>query len=106
MEQEPADRSEKNEERGMDTGEQNPAEGAPGEEHLYDLVIPPGTPRSIIIEISDKFDVEIAERKEKLYFANMQGDERELLTFRGKLEVMQKVEPYFYQRMKEFIGDT
>jgi hypothetical protein len=106
MEQEPADRSAKNEDSGIDPGRQSPAEVPSGEEKLYDLVIPPGTPRSIIMEVSKKFDVELVERKEKLYFANMQGDERELLTFRGRLEVMQKVEPYFYQKMKEFIGDT
>ena len=74
-------------------------------EPLYDIVIPPGTPRSIIIDISKKFDVEIVERKEKLSFANMEGDERELLAFRGKLPVMKEVEKYLVEQVRKFIGE-
>ncbi|HVP94128.1 MAG TPA: hypothetical protein VMS89_03035 [Methanoregulaceae archaeon] len=76
------------------------------EEQLYDLVIPPGTPQTIIMDIVGNYEVKLVERKERLHFANMDGDERELLAFRGKLEVMQNVEKYFYQKMREFIGDT
>ena len=70
---------------------------------LFDLVIPPGTPQSVISDVNRKFDVEIVERKERLHFANMDGDERILLAFRGKLEVMKELEPYFYAKVKEFI---
>ena len=81
-------------------------EGSKGEEEpLFDLVIPPGTPRSIIVEITKKFDVEIVERKEKLSFANMEGDERELLAFRGKLPVMREVEKYLVEQVRKFIGE-
>ena len=72
-------------------------------EELFDLIIPPGTPQSVISDVNRKFDVEIVERKERLYFANMDGDERILLAFRGKLEVMKELEPYFYAKVKEFI---
>jgi hypothetical protein len=75
------------------------------DEPLYDIVIPPGTPRSIIIEISKKFDVEVVERKEKLSFANMEGEERELLAFRGKLPVMKEVEKYLVEGVRKFIGE-
>jgi hypothetical protein len=75
-------------------------------EQLYDLVIPPGTPQTIIMDIVGRFEVQLVERKERLHFANMDGDERELLAFRGKLDVIQNVEKVFYQKMKEFIGDT
>jgi hypothetical protein len=79
---------------------------ADGKEQLYDLIIPPGTPQTIIMDIVGKYEVELVERKEKLHFANMDGDERELLAFRGKLDVIQNVEKVFLQKMKEFIGDT
>ena len=69
-------------------------------------MIPPGTPQTIIMDITGKYEVELVERKERLHFANMDGEERELLAFRGKLDVMRNVEKYFYQKMKEFIGDT
>ena len=73
------------------------------EEQLYDVLIPPGVPQKLIIEIPTKFKVKVVERKEKLKFANMEGDERELLAFRGKLEVIQEVEKYMMSELKKFI---
>ena len=78
----------------------------PDEEPLYDIIIPPGVPQKLIVEISKKFDVTVVERKEKIRFANMEGDERELLAFRGKLEVMQKVETYMRDQLNAFVADT
>jgi hypothetical protein len=73
------------------------------EEQLYDVLVPPGVPQKLIIEISQKFKVRVVERKEKLKFANMDGEERELLAFRGKLEVVQEVEKYMMDQLKDFI---
>jgi hypothetical protein len=73
------------------------------EEQLYDVIVPPGVPQKLIIEISKKFKVKVVERTEKLKFANMDGDERELLAFRGKLEVVQEVEKYMLDQLKAFI---
>ena len=77
----------------------------PDEEQLYDITIPPGTPQKIIVDISKKFDVTVVERKEKIKFANMEGDERELLAFRGKLEVMQNVETYMRDQLNAFVAE-
>lgn len=77
----------------------------PDEEPLYDIIIPPGVPQKLIVEISKKFDVTVVERKEKIRFANMEGDERELLAFRGKLEVMQNVEKYMREQMNAFVSE-
>jgi len=73
-------------------------------EPLFDVLIPPGVPQSIMKEVVEKFDVEVVERKERLKFANMEGDERELLAFRGKKEVIEQAENYMLQRLKDFIG--
>jgi hypothetical protein len=73
------------------------------EEQLYDIVIPPGVPQKLIIEIPKKFKVKVVERKEKLKFANMEGDERELLAFRGKIEVVQEVEKYMLDQLRAFV---
>jgi hypothetical protein len=35
----------------------------------------------------------------------MEGDERELLAFRGKLEVIQEVEKYMLAELKTFVGE-
>lgn len=75
------------------------------EEQLYDLMIPPGVPRKLIFDIIQKYDVDLVSRKERLYFANMDGDERELLAFRGKKEVMEEVQTYLYDELKKFIGE-
>jgi hypothetical protein len=77
----------------------------PDEEPLFDIIIPPGVPQKLIIEISKKFDVTVVERKEKIKFANMEGDERELLAFRGKLEVMQNVETYMRDQLNAFVAE-
>jgi hypothetical protein len=75
----------------------------PKSEPLFDVLIPPGVPRSIIVEVVQKFDIQIVERKERMRFANMEGDERELLAFRGKREVVEQVEKYLIQRLNDFI---
>ncbi len=78
---------------------------SPPDEGLYDLIVPPGVPRKIIVEISKKFAVDLVVRREKLNFANMDGDERELLAFRGKKEAVQEAEQYMIRRVREFIDE-
>ncbi|MCX6694591.1 MAG: hypothetical protein NT074_08645 [Methanomicrobiales archaeon] len=75
------------------------------EEELFDLLIPPGVPQSIIFELIKKYGLEVVKRKQKLYFANMDGDERELLAFRGRRDVLVEAEILLKQRLAEFIGD-
>jgi hypothetical protein len=75
------------------------------EEPLFDIIIPPGVPRKIILDITNKFEVALVDRREKLKFANMEGDERDLLAFRGKFEVMQKVETYLRAQLMAFVAE-
>ena len=72
-------------------------------EELYDLVIPPGVPRSVIRDIIGKYDVELVDSPQRLSFANMDGDIRNLLAFRGKLDVVQKAERDMIAQVKAFI---
>mgnify|MGYP001256863568 CR=1 FL=1 len=74
------------------------------EEELFDVIIPPGVPRKIIIEIAQKFDVDVVESPQKMYFANMEGDERNLLAFRAKRDVAEKIEKELVKKVKEYIG--
>jgi hypothetical protein len=73
------------------------------EEELFDVIIPPGVPKTIIIDIMKKFDVQVVERKMPLYFANMDGTEREILAFRGKRGVVEEVEKYLKAELAKFI---
>lgn len=75
------------------------------EEQLFDVLIPPGVPQKIIIEISQKFNVKVVERMEPLKFANMDGDKRELLAFRGKMDEVKKVEKYLLDQLKAFVEE-
>ena len=77
----------------------------PEDEQLYDIIIPPGVPQKLILDISKRFDIIVVDRKEKIKFANMEGDERELLAFRGKLEEMKKVEKYMREQLMEFVAE-
>ena len=76
---------------------------AMGEEELFDMLIPPGAPKTIIIDILKKFDVQVVERKMPLYFANMDGTEREVLAFRGRLAVVEQVEKSPKEQLAPFI---
>lgn len=81
------------------------AAGKPeGGGELFDLLIPPGVPRSIIKDILAKFDVQLIERKQRLHFANMDGDEREILAFRGTRDVVEKVQDHLFSELQAFIG--
>lgn len=75
------------------------------EEQLFDVLVPPGVPQKLIIEIPKKFNVKVVERLEPLKFANMEGDKRELLAFRGSLDEVKKVEKYLLDQLKAFIEE-
>ncbi|HJK49872.1 MAG TPA: hypothetical protein O0X43_02410 [Methanocorpusculum sp.] len=68
-----------------------------------DLIVPPGTPRTIIRDISPTFDVEMVTVTRPLNYANMVNDERELIAFRGKPDEVKKVEAFLVEKLKEFI---
>lgn len=71
-------------------------------EELYDLIIPPGTPSYIIYDLVEEFDLEPVERKVSVNI--IECDERNLLVLRGKLEVVQAAEQYFYDEMTAWVN--
>jgi len=75
------------------------------EKEYFDLIFPPGTPQTIIRDIIKTFDVELVDRAEKLTFANMDGDVRNLIAARGTRDEMIRVEAFFKEKMQEFLKD-
>jgi hypothetical protein len=75
------------------------------EEELYDMLVPPGVPRKMIYDIVEKYDVEVVRRQQRMAFANMDGDARELIAFRGKREVVEEVQKYLFEQLKEFVAE-
>ncbi len=94
-----------NEEKQPDSAGSKKGEPSGADEELFDLLIPPGVPRSIIAEILTKFDVKLIERKQRLYFANMNGDEREILAFRGTRDAVENAQDFMFAELKKFIGE-
>lgn len=70
-------------------------------EHLYDLIIPPGTVVSIIYDIVEEFGLEPVTRKMFVGVAN--SEEREILVLRGSLEKVQAAEKFLYEEMNAWI---
>jgi len=73
------------------------------ETELFDVLIPPGVPRTIIRDVIEKYDVELVERSRPIRIGVMQGEERNLLAFRGRREVVEEVERYMLERLRTFI---
>ncbi len=94
-----------NEEGTGNTSRKEPGEETGKKEELFDLLVPPGVPRSIIKDIITNFDVQLIERKQRLHFANMDGDEREILAFRGTREVVEKAQDFMFSELKKFIEE-
>ena len=75
------------------------------EEELFDVLVPPGVPQSILFDVAEKFDVEVVRRSRKMKYANLDGDAREMLAFRGKREVVEEVQEYLLKRLNEFVNE-
>ena len=75
------------------------------QEELVDLILPPGTPRKAIRDVINLYDVELVGVTRSLTLAKMDHDERELLSFRGKREEVEKVREFIYHEIKKFLGD-
>ncbi|MDD4750108.1 MAG: hypothetical protein PHD26_09385 [Methanosarcinaceae archaeon] len=73
-------------------------------EELYDLIIPPGTVMSIIIDLLEEFELEPVKRNMPVAIAN--SEEREVLVLRGSLEEVQAAEKFLYEEMKAWVGET
>ena len=68
-------------------------------EGLYDLVIPPGVPESIIVELVEEFDLEPVNRLTNVDI--VETDQRELLALRGELDIVNEAHDYMMKRLHE-----
>lgn len=68
-------------------------------ENLYDLVLPPGIPYKIIMDVMDKFNLEIVTRKVTL--KTIDAEQENLLVLRGKLDDVNNAHDYIYQKLSE-----
>ena len=74
-------------------------------EKMYDVIVPPGVPKRLIMDVSEKFEVEVVDRPRPVKFANMEGDVRNLIAFRCNADTAQKVHEYMFSELKKFIDE-
>jgi hypothetical protein len=68
----------------------------------FDLIIPPGTPRKLIVDMAKEYNVEIAMRNDYYVPIGVSDIQRELLCFRGDQKTVKKLEKVLYKRLKEW----
>ena len=73
-------------------------------EGLYDLMIPPGIPESVIVELVEEFDLEPVSRVANVDIVEV--DAREILMLRGDLETVNEAHDYMIQRTHEVLEEV
>ncbi len=73
-------------------------------EGLYDLMIPPGIPESVIVELVEEFDLEAVSRTANVDIVEV--DAREILMLRGDLETVNEAHDYMIQRTHEVLKEA
>jgi len=66
-------------------------------EGLFDLVLPPGVPQKIIMEVQEKFNLELLTRKCAVKTVDVESDN--LLVLRGELDSVNKAHDYIYEKL-------
>jgi hypothetical protein len=66
----------------------------------FDMIIPPGTPRKLIVNMAKEFNVEVSQRNDYYVPIGISDIQRELLVFRGDEETITKVNKEFAKRLK------
>lgn len=71
----------------------------------FDLILPPGTPRKLIITLAKEFDVEIVTRTDVYVPIGICDIQRELLAIRGDEKTIRKFEKIVLNKLKEIAAD-
>jgi hypothetical protein len=66
----------------------------------FDMIIPPGTPRKLIINMAKEFNIEVAQRNDYYVPIGICDCQRELLVFRGDQKSIEKASKEFFKRLK------
>jgi hypothetical protein len=66
----------------------------------FDMIIPPGTPRKLIVNMAKEFNLEVAQRNDYYVPIGISDIQRELLVFRGDQKTIEKANKEFVKRLK------
>jgi hypothetical protein len=70
---------------------------------VFDLLIPPGTPRKLIIKLAKEYPVQIVRRDDIYVPVGVSDVERDLLAIRGDGKTIKKMEKILLQEIDAFI---
>lgn len=73
------------------------SEDAKALEGLFDLVLPPGVPQKLIMEVEEKFNLELVTRK--CAVKTIDVDSENLLVLRGELDSVNNAHDYIFEKM-------
>jgi len=71
---------------------------------VFDLLIPPGTPRKLILRLAKEYPVQIVRRDDIYVPVGVCDVERDLLAIRGDRKTIQKMEKILMQEIDAFIN--
>ncbi len=71
---------------------------------VFDLLIPPGTPRKLILKLAKEYPVQIVRRDDVFVPVGVSDVERDLLAIRGDRKTIQKMEKILFQEIEAFIN--
>jgi len=66
-------------------------------EGLFDLVLPPGVPQKMIMEVEEKFNLELVTRKCAVKTVDVESDN--LLVLRGDIDSVNNAHDYIYEKL-------
>jgi hypothetical protein len=70
---------------------------------LFDLLIPPGTPRKMVLNLAKKYGLEIVRRDDIYVPVGVCDIERDLLAIRGDKKTITKMEKILYEEINKYI---
>ena len=70
---------------------------------VFDLIIPPGSPRKMVINLAKKYGLEIVRRDDIYVPVGVCDIERDLLAIRGDKKTITKMEKILYEEINKYI---
>jgi|GEM_PF-224740 len=71
---------------------------------VFDLLIPPGTPRKLIINLTKKYDLQLVRRDDIYVPVGVCDIERDLLAIRGDEKTVKKMEKILLDEIEDYIN--
>ena len=71
---------------------------------VFDLIIPPGTPRKLIISLTKKYDLQLVRRDDIYVPVGVCDIERDLLAIRGDEKTIRKMEKILLEEIEAYIN--